>query len=88
MTKFKIVLYKDSDCDLCKAVQEELVNNPPQGELIVKHTKHEATAKEAEMLGISSYPCIILKDSETDECVHRFYGFTTSELIDYIINRL
>lgn len=84
----KVILYKDSDCDLCKAIQEELISNPPNGELVIKHTKHESTAKEAEQLGISSYPCVMLKDSETDECLHRFYGFTTTEIINTVINRL
>ncbi len=88
MKKVKVILYKNSDCDLCKLQHEELVNNPPDGDVIIKHVKHPNTKKEAEIIGISSYPCIILLDTDTMECVHRFYGFTPTDIINFIIKQL
>lgn len=88
MKKVKLVLYKDSDCNLCKLQQEELINNPPEGEVIIKHIKHPDTAKETKDLGISDYPCIIIIDTDTNKPIHRIYGFTSTEIINLIIKSL
>lgn len=83
----KLILYKNESCELCKAVQEELMNNPPSVEIIIKSTKNEETRKEAELLQITSFPCSILKNMDTEENLYRFYGFVFNEIIDNIIKR-
>lgn len=83
----KLTLYKDSDCDLCKLIQEELTNTPPDIDITICHVKHDDTKNKAIELGISEYPCLILEDLDKGIEITRFYGYTTSIIIDEIINK-
>ena len=40
MMNFNVVLFKDSNCDLCKLMQQELMNNPPNADITILHVKH------------------------------------------------
>lgn len=83
----KLTLYKDSDCDLCKIVQEEVIENPPLVDVTICHVKHEETKQKVKDLRISEYPCLILEDLDKEIEVTRFYGYTTSEIINEMIKR-
>ena len=34
---FKVLLFKDSKCDLCKIMQQELMDNPPTANVTIIH---------------------------------------------------
>ena len=77
--------YKDSDCDLCKMVQKEVIENPPNVDVTICHVKHDDTKQKVKDLRISNYPCLILEDLDKDMEITRFYGYTSTEIINAII---
>lgn len=82
----KVILFKDSNCDLCKVQQQELMDNPPAADLEIIHIKHEHNIALAEKHNISTYPTTILIEEDTDYEINRFEGFVDSKSIDININ--
>lgn len=76
------ILFKDSDCDNCKLVQDELFNNPPKCNIKICHAKHETSIELIKHYNINSFPTIILIDLDANKEVYRFAGLVDSETID------
>lgn len=81
--KLHIVLYKDSNCDLCKTQQQEFINNPPCCDVTILHVKHGNGMIEsiAKSFNITSFPTTILS-KENGSQVYRWEGFVSSKIID------
>jgi thioredoxin-related protein len=82
---FSVVLFKDSNCDLCKLMQKELMDNPPNAEITILHIKHERSKTLANLQNITEFPTTIIYCGE-DEITRRI-GFIDSETIDKIIKQ-
>lgn len=82
---FSVVLFKDSNCDLCKLMQKELMDNPPNAEITILHIKHERSKTLANLQNITTFPTTIIYCGE-DEITRRI-GFIDSETIDKIIKQ-
>lgn len=78
----QVHLYKDSDCDLCKLMQQELTDNPPNADVHIHNIQHSKGV--AYELGIKGFPTIIIMNCDME--ITRRTGFITSETIDSIIN--
>lgn len=79
----QVHLYKDSDCDLCKLMQQELMENPPAADVYIFHVKHESSKIEATKEGITEFPTIIVLDDDKE--ISRHTGFVDSKTIDKIL---
>lgn len=82
---FHIVLFKDSNCDLCKLMQKELIDNPPSADVTIIHVKHSFTDSLTLKSNITEYPTIIVYDEEEHE-VARYTGFIDSDSINKLID--
>lgn len=40
---YTVILFKDSDCDLCKLIQTELLENPPEADIEIIHANRESS---------------------------------------------
>lgn len=78
----QVHLYKDSDCDLCKVMQQELTDNPPNANVYIHNIQY--TKEVAYELGLTEFPTIIIMNCDME--ITRRTGFITSETIDLIIN--
>lgn len=81
---FKVLLFKDSNCDLCKVMQQELIDNPPAADVIIIHINIKSCFKEIELYNIDCFPTTIVID-ENNTIISRFEGFINSKDIDKII---
>lgn len=81
----KVHLYKDSNCELCKIMQSELVANPPSCDLEIHHVKHDYTKDIIDNLNIKKLPCTIIIDEDSNVEIARLTGFISSKVIDNII---
>lgn len=77
----KILLFKDSNCDICKLMQHELIDNPPAADLEIINVSRENCSEKAVLYNINYYPTILLLD-EKDTIINRFEGFIDSKSID------
>lgn len=77
----QVHLYKDSNCDLCKLMTHELIDNPPKGDVIIHHIRGQQDI--ANNLGITEFPTIIITDGDNE--ITRHNGFVDSDTIDLII---
>lgn len=86
MMHFKVLLFKDSNCDLCKLMQQELINNPPIADVTIIHVNKESCSSEAELYNINYFPTTLLID-ENNNIINRFEGFIDSNNIDINIEK-
>lgn len=86
MMHFKVLLFKDSNCDLCKLMQQELINNPPIADVTIIHVNKESCSSEAELYNINYFPTTLLID-ESNNIINRFEGFIDSNNIDINIEK-
>ena len=77
----KVLLFKDSNCDICKLMQHELIDNPPAADLEIINVSRENCSEKAALYNINCYPTILLLD-EKDTVFNRFEGFIDSKSID------
>ena len=77
----QVHLYKDSDCDLCKMMLHELIDNPPKADVIISYIKDTDAFKPR----IKSYPTIIITDMDNNECLGIIEGFNSTDIINKII---
>ena len=52
---FKVLLFKDSKCDLCKIMQQELMDNPPTANVTIIHVNRENCSTDAELYNVVYY---------------------------------
>lgn len=84
--KFKVLLFKDSNCDLCKIMQQELMDNPPAADVIIINVNRESCSADAELFNVVYYPTIILI-TEDNRIINRFEGFVDSKSININIKQ-
>lgn len=77
----KILLFKDSNCDICKLMQHELIDNPPAADLEIINVSRENCSEKAVLYNVNYYPTTLLLD-EKDTILNRFEGFIDSKSID------
>lgn len=77
----KILLFKDSNCDICKLMQQELIDNPPAADIEIIHVSRENCSEKTAIYDINYYPTILLLD-EKGVIINRFEGFVDSKSID------
>ena len=77
----KVLLFKDSNCDICKLMQQELIDNPPAADVEIIHVSRENCSEKAALYNVNYYPTILLLD-EKDTVFNRFEGFIDSKSID------
>lgn len=77
----KILLFKDSNCDICKLMQQELIDNPPAADVEIIHVSRENCSEKTVIYDINYYPTILLLD-EKGTIINRFEGFIDSKSID------
>lgn len=78
---FTVILFKDSNCDLCKLMQHELIDNPPAADVKIIHVDREECSSEAELYNINYFPTTLLINSN-NTIINRFEGFIDSKSID------
>ena len=84
--KFSIILFKDSSCELCKLMQQELIDNPPNADLKIIHVSRENCSNEAITYNIEYYPTTLLFDDK-GTVINRFEGFIDSKSININIDK-
>lgn len=84
--KLKLLLFKDSDCDNCKLIQEEFIDNPPKCDVIIIHAKHNYNKELLDKYEIKVFPTSVLIDEDLDIKIDTFEGFVDSEFINHYIN--
>ena len=77
----KVLLFKDSNCDICKLIQHELIDNPPAADLEIINVSRENCSEKAVLYNVNYYPTTLLLD-EKDTIINRFEGFIDSKSID------
>ena len=77
----KVLLFKDSNCDICKLMQQELIDNPPAADVEIIHVSRENCSEKTVIYDINYYPTILLLD-EKGTIINRFEGFIDSKSID------
>ena len=77
----KVLLFKDSNCDICKLMQQELIDNPPAADIEIIHVNRENCSEKAVLYDVNNYSTILLLD-EKDTVLNRFEGFVDSKSID------
>ena len=82
----KVLLFKDSNCDLCKLMQHELMDNPPKADVKIIHVGRENSPEELLEYGVDWYPTTLLLNDE-GTIINRFEGFIDSKSIDINIQQ-
>ena len=82
----KILLFKDSNCNICKLMQQELIDNPPAANIEIIHVSRENCSEKTVIYDINYYPTILLLD-EKGVIINRFEGFVDSKSIDINIKQ-
>lgn len=82
---FNVVLFKDLNCDLCKLMQQELMDNPPAADVTICHVKHSYNKELVIKNKIKEFPTIIVYHDEKE--IARRTGFIDSKIIDNIIKK-
>lgn len=78
----KAILFNDSDCNNCKLVQDEFINNPPMCDISICHAKHESSINLIKKYNVNKFPTIILINTKINKELNRFTGFVDSQTID------
>lgn len=86
MKNYTIILFKDSNCDLCKLMQQELMDNPPAADVTIINANKESCSTEVEKYSINYFPTILLID-KNGVIINRFEGFVDSKSIDINIKQ-
>lgn len=81
-----VLLFKDSNCDLCKIQQQELIDNPPAADLEIIHINREHNQLE-NYYSVDKFPTTIIVNFDTKEELNRFIGFINTECIDINIKQ-
>lgn len=84
-----VLLYKNSTCDLCKLMLHELMDNPPNCDVIISHYKQkDVENKKTGIICKNEAPCkrfptiVILNNNEE---IGRLEGFVSTEVINKYI---
>ena len=77
----KVLLFKDSNCDICKLMYHEFIDNPPSADVEIIHVSRENCSEKAVIYDVNCYPTILLLDEKGD-IINRFEGFIDSKSID------
>lgn len=83
---FKVLLFKDLNCDLCKVMQQELMDNPPAADVIIINVNRESCSTDAKLYNVVYYPTIILMTGD-NKIINRFEGFVDSKSININIKQ-
>lgn len=86
MMSFQVILFKDSNCDLCKLMQQELIDNPPAADIKIIHVGRESCSDETTLYNIEYFPTILLINDK-GTIINRFEGFIDSKSIDINIKQ-
>lgn len=86
MMNFNVILFKDSNCDLCKLMQEELMNNSPNADVTILHVKYFYSREIAVKENITEYPTIIIYNGENE--ITRRSGFIDTQTINEILKKI
>lgn len=78
---YTVILFKDSDCDLCKLMQTELLENPPEADVEIIHANRESSYITLQLFNINFYPTTIILNKNNSE-IGRFLGFIDSNSIN------
>ncbi len=77
----KVLLFKDSNCDLCKLMQKEITDNPPNADVHIYHIKHHNN-KLVEYYDVKVFPTTIIIEEGIGNEINRFEGFVDTKSID------
>lgn len=81
----QVLLFKDSNCDLCKLQQQEFLNNPPAADLEIIHVNREHSHLE-ERYAVDKFPTTVIIDKDKtddyDEVINVFIGFVNTDCVD------
>ncbi len=77
----KVILFKDSSCELCKLMQQELIDNPPIADLTIIHASRENCSQDVIDYNVDKYPITLLLDDDNN-VISKFEGFVDSKSID------
>lgn len=83
---FKVLLFKDLNCDLCKVMQQELMDNPPAADVTIINVNRESCSTDAKLYNVVYYPTIILMTGD-NKIINRFEGFVDSKSININIEQ-
>ena len=85
MNKYTVILFKDSNCDLCKLMQQELIDNPPDADVTILHVKHPYSKDLIVKEKVKEFPTIIIYYDKKE--IARRTGFIDSKIINNIIKK-
>lgn len=77
-----LILFRDSDCDICSLVLRELLNNPLNCDIVVRNIDNKHNTGIIKKYKLKEYPTSILVDLDKNKQIHRFIGFVDSETIN------
>lgn len=81
MMNFNVILFKDSNCDLCKLMQQELIDNPPNCDVKIVNVDREGCNYETGIYDVKYFPTTLLINDK-DVVINRFEGFIDSKSIN------
>lgn len=77
-----LILFRDSDCDICSLVLRELLNNPLNCDIVVRNVDNKYNSGIIKKYKLKEYPTSILVDLNKNKQIHRFIGFVDSDTIN------
>lgn len=77
-----LILFRDSNCDICSLVLRELLNNPLNCDIVVRNVDNEFNSGIIHKYKLKEYPTSILVDLNKNKQIHKFIGFVDSETIN------
>lgn len=77
-----LILFRDSDCDVCSLVLRELLNNPLNCDIVVRNVDNKYNSGIIKKYKLKEYPTSILVDLNKNKQIHRFIGFVDSDTIN------
>lgn len=78
---YKVILLKDSDCEICKLVQEELTDNPPAADIEIIKCNQDMVNQIGFPYDVDYFPTVIVINPD-NVLIARFEGFVDSNSID------
>ena len=82
----QLLLFKDSNCDLCKVMQQQLMDNPPECNIAIMRARNNNDTL-CEYYNIKEFPTAILIEVENNTEITRWTGFVSTETINETIKR-
>lgn len=79
--KYSVILFKNKHCDLCKLMQQELIDNPPNCDVKIINVDREGCNYETDLYAVEYFPTTLLIDDK-GIVINRFEGFIDSKSID------